>query len=452
MLLGDARTRPPGSVCGIKRMDNQTSTHFLKSPMSSATSTPPPEKGSGSGRQATKISGKAVLLGLGLTAVFVSTAYMATKMYRGDEPVEEEKVVITKAPLLSDRATSSLGSNKEFVAKVTCDRDFARGSLMDTSHVRLPRGTLTISNRHHYEMMVMFYSMSDNERMQAVGLNPMESLTVKAPVGKYKVVVLTGEDWCNMETGFNEGGVKVNLDGMMLISEDRRPTITFTSEGSAPKDFASKLSVGRLDEETVKRELAKDFRERNLSLEELEERKLERSGGRGAGQGENDQKPVRKVSGSAPSVESCSPGEKQAKQPASDVEVMKSGKLVLTPSPDGYYYMTGSVNGFPTVFSYMPSEPMVSISQSTASRAGIRACLQSSNGRAGGGANKTCVARVSSLAVGGFKLRNVDVSIQPVQNADSIIGMNALREFRIEQSGNSISIEKVPLPVVANAR
>jgi hypothetical protein len=30
--------------------------------------------------------------------------------------------------------------------------------------------------------------------------------------------------------------------------------------------------------------------------------------------------------------------------------------------------------------------------------------------------------------------------------------MNALREFRIEQSGNSISIEKVPLPVVANAR
>lgn len=421
--------------------------------MSSATSTPNPEKGSGSGRQATKISGKAVLLGLGLTAVFVSTAYMATKMYRGDEPVEEEKVVITKAPLLSDRATSSLGSNKEFVAKVTCDRDFARGSLMDTSHVRLPRGTLTISNRHHYEMMVMFYSMSDNERMQAVGLNPMESLTVKAPVGKYKVVVLTGEDWCNMETGFNEGGVKVNLDGMMLISEDRRPTITFSSEGSAPKDFASKLSVGRLDEETVKRELAKDFRERNLSLEEIEDRKLERMSSRSGGPGDSDQKPVRKVAvGATGTVENCTSGDKQAKSRAPEVESFKNGKLVLTPSPDGYYYMTGSVNGFPTVFSYMPSEQMVSISQSTAARAGIRACLQSSNGRAGGGANKTCIARVSTLAVGGFKLRNVDVSIQPVQNADSIIGMNALREFRIEQSGNSISIEKVPLPVVANAR
>jgi len=411
---------------------------------------PPPSSGQSRTPSSHKsgVSTKTIMISLGLVVVIGSTVAMAAKMYRGDEPEPEEKVVITKAPLITDKAAASLAGEKEFVAKVTCDKTFARGMLMDTSQVKVPRGSLTIANRHHYEMMVMFYTTSANERMQAVGLNPLENLVIKVPVGKYKIAVLTGEDWCNLETGFKESAVKVNLDGMLLVSEDRKPTITFTSEGSAPRDFGSKLSVGRLDEDAIKRELAKDFKERNESFEDVAERRYQQASDRLLSTTDDNKKTVRRESRQEAN---CAPASKAA-PPVPDTETFKNGQLTISPSPDGYFYLTGAVNGFPTVFSYAPSEPMVSISQSTAFRAGIKACVQASGGKSAGGGNRTCVARVSQLAVGGFKLRNVDVTIVPVPNADSVIGMNALREFKIEQAGSLIKIEKPPIPVVANAR
>lgn len=406
----------------------------------------PPSSGGG-GRL-----GKVILV-CGVGVVVVSTILMAAKMYRGEVPVEERdqepepKTVVTKAPLISEKAAASIQGEKAYVAKATCDKSFPSGMLMDTSHVRVPRGTLTIANRHHYEMMVMFYSTTQNERVQAVGLNALENLEVKVPVGKYNVVVLTGEEWCSMEAGFKERAVQVNLDGVMLVSEDRRPTITFTSEGASPKQFTSKLNVGRLDEETIKRELAKDFKERNQSFEDIAEQRLQtvsekitskagkKEGPRREGQdGAECDKPVKGVSHHYES------------------EHFKNGQLTISPSPDGYFYVAGSLNGFPTVFSYAPSDPMVTISQSTASRAGIKSCFQVNGGKSSGGGNRNCVARVSNMTLSGFRLRNVDVNILPVPHADSVIGMNALREFKVEQSGSVIKIEKIPLAVVADAK
>lgn len=399
-----------------------------------------------------------MLLILGVTGVLLGTGIMAVKMYQGEDVQEpEEEAPRTTAPLITKRAANAMTGEKSFVAKVECDHEFPKGMLMDTSQHTVPRGNMTIMNKHHYEMMVLFYTQKENERIQAVGVDPLETLAVKVPVGKYRVEVLTGEQWCNLEYGFRQNGVKVKLDGELVISGDRKPSITFTGEGATPQDFSSKLSVGRLDEETLRRELAKDYSERNRSIADVME-------GRAAGSSGDPSSSNPAGSGSRAKAEKvaardggrgagCSPHEEADSFVHVDVEVIKDGGVTLKPGPDGRFYVTGGINGFPTVFSFSPSDPMVAVSQNTAARAGIRSCMQASGGRSGGGGgNRPCIARVSELSFSGFRLRNVDVSVLPVPNADSVLGLNALKDIKIEQGGATIRLSRTPLPVIANAK
>lgn len=113
-------------------------------------------------------------------------------------------------------------------------------------------------------------------------------------------------------------------------------------------------------------------------------------------------------------------------------EVVGPGKLELKQTRDGHYLTSGSVNGTPVVFMIDTGATAVSISSEIASRAGIRNCTPLQVATANGQVN-ACIAKVPEVTFGSFKFTNVDVTIMPNMPGESLLGMNVLRNFRIEQ-------------------
>ncbi|WP_297324658.1 retropepsin-like aspartic protease [Nitrosomonas sp.] len=119
----------------------------------------------------------------------------------------------------------------------------------------------------------------------------------------------------------------------------------------------------------------------------------------------------------------------EIKQPS---EVISFGKLELQQTRDGHYFSSGTVNGSPVVFMIDTGATIVSISSEIASQAGIKKCsprlVSTANGKV-----SACAATAAEITFGSFKLTNVDVNIMPDMPGSSLLGMNVLRNFHIEQ-------------------
>lgn len=113
-------------------------------------------------------------------------------------------------------------------------------------------------------------------------------------------------------------------------------------------------------------------------------------------------------------------------------EVIGVGELELKQTRDGHYLTSGNVNGTPVVFMIDTGATAVSISSATALLAGIRNCTPLQVTTANGQVN-ACIAKAAEITFGSFKLANVDVAIMPDMPGESLLGMNVLRNFRIEQ-------------------
>lgn len=126
----------------------------------------------------------------------------------------------------------------------------------------------------------------------------------------------------------------------------------------------------------------------------------------------------------------------EVQQPA---EVIGSGKMELKQTRDGHYFSPGTVNGAPVVFMVDTGATVVSISAGIAARAGIRECAPRQVLTANGQVN-ACVATVAEVTFGSFRLTQVDVMVMPNMPGDALLGMNVLRNFRIEQAGKVMRI------------
>lgn len=126
----------------------------------------------------------------------------------------------------------------------------------------------------------------------------------------------------------------------------------------------------------------------------------------------------------------------EVQQPA---EIIGSGKMELKQTRDGHYFSSGTVNGAPVVFMVDTGATVVSISAEIAARAGIRECAPRQVLTANGQVN-ACVATVPEVTFGSFRLTQVDVMVMPNMPGDALLGMNVLRNFRIEQAGKVMRI------------
>lgn len=113
-------------------------------------------------------------------------------------------------------------------------------------------------------------------------------------------------------------------------------------------------------------------------------------------------------------------------------EVLGNGKLDLVQTKDGHYFSSGTVNGVPVVFMIDTGATVVSVSKKIASQAGIEKCAPQMTSTANGMVD-ACLAVVSEVTFGEFRLTNVKVMIMPDMSGNSLLGMNVLRNFHIEQ-------------------
>lgn len=238
---------------------------------------------------------------------------------------------------------------------------------------------LEIQNTHDHPMVVVLSDISGSRQFLATSIAADNMVQFSVPVGQYGIRVMVGSSWCNLESGFSDGA-NISVDGGIFINTGQTTLLEFYGAGLNPIQIALAHSTTK---PSVNPELIK-----------------------------------------LPS------------------EVIGDGELQLLQSQDGHYFSSGSVNGVPLVFMIDTGATIVSISTEIAARAGIKKCAPVNVSTANGIVN-ACVAKVAEVTFGNYQIVDVDVTVLPNMPGDALLGMNVLRNFRIEQMGEIMRISKL---------
>jgi len=141
-----------------------------------------------------------------------------------------------------------------------------------------------------------------------------------------------------------------------------------------------------------------------------------------------------KADGFSVSYESTRPMEIETPKPTTGSNVLR-----LSQTADGHYFTGGSVNGFPVVFMVDTGATNVAISSNAVARAGINRCAAKVYSTANGSV-QGCSTTVKEITFGSFRLLDVEVAIMPNMQGEALLGMNALRRFRLEQSDGVLTL------------
>ena len=114
--------------------------------------------------------------------------------------------------------------------------------------------------------------------------------------------------------------------------------------------------------------------------------------------------------------------------------------LVIGQSRQGHYFVDGSVNDQPLNFVIDTGASVVTLPQGVANSAGLR-CEHQTSMRTGNGTVSVCKTTIQKLKFGTFTLKDVVAIIAP--NLDQpLLGMNVLKQFRIEQDSDEMRLSK----------
>lgn len=105
----------------------------------------------------------------------------------------------------------------------------------------------------------------------------------------------------------------------------------------------------------------------------------------------------------------------------------------------GHFEVEGSVNHVPVNFLIDTGATLTSISTKIAQKAGVRDCEPSQTYTANGFID-TCIGTVRELTVGQFRLKNVKVSYSKEIGNTSLLGMNVIEQFYLEQQGDMMRL------------
>ncbi|OYY93999.1 MAG: hypothetical protein B7Y41_08665 [Hydrogenophilales bacterium 28-61-23] len=130
------------------------------------------------------------------------------------------------------------------------------------------------------------------------------------------------------------------------------------------------------------------------------------------------------------------------RQEAPPTQVVGSGQIELGRARDGHFHIDGAIQGVPVRFLIDTGASTVSISQELARRIGLD-CEMQSTFRTANGAVQGCIGRVARLEFGPFGIDNAAVAILPNLTSDALLGMNALRQVRMEQEANRLRLSVV---------
>jgi clan AA aspartic protease (TIGR02281 family) len=130
------------------------------------------------------------------------------------------------------------------------------------------------------------------------------------------------------------------------------------------------------------------------------------------------------------------------RQEAPPAQVVGSGGIELSRARDGHFHIDGAIQGAPVRFLIDTGASTVSISRQLADRIGLScdglqhaATFSTANGTVQG-----CISRVANLEFGPFRISHATVAILPNLASDALLGMNALREVRMEQAADKMRL------------
>lgn len=235
---------------------------------------------------------------------------------------------------------------------------------------------LKILNTHDHPMVVVLSDISGSQQLLATSIAADKTVQFSVPVGQYDIRVFVGSNWCNLESGFSDG-VNISVDGGIMIKAGQTSILEFYGTGLNPVQIALAYSTSR------------------------------------------------------------PPANPEQIKPPS--EVIGVGELKLLQSRDGHYFSSGRINGVPLVFMIDTGATTVSISADIAARAGIKNCVPVNVSTANGIVD-ACVATVAEVTFGNYQITDVDVTVLPNLPGNALLGMNVLRNFRIEQVGDVMRI------------
>jgi len=139
-------------------------------------------------------------------------------------------------------------------------------------------------------------------------------------------------------------------------------------------------------------------------------------------------------------IESVSSWKAKASTPPPDIEPLSAsnGTLVINSRESGHYLLDATINEKPLTFVIDTGASIVSLPRPIAFLARI-SCKDQISLKTANGTTSGCTAVISKLKFGPFLMENVSATIVP--NLDQpLLGMNVLKEFKIEQDGGEMRI------------
>ena len=290
-------------------------------------------------------------------------------------------VVFNHYNSFADNSNLSSEAEAGIISLARCQSLPAHGSayVMEPSFMKrtdVLYSGLEILNTHDYPMVVVLSDMSGSLQFLATSVAINKTVQFSVPVGQYSIQILIGSNWCNLESGFSDG-VHISVDGGITIETGQTTLLEFYGMGLNPVQIALAYSTF------------------------------------------------------------SPPANPTPKIPPS--EVIGEGELELLQSYDGHYFSSGTVNGVPVVFMIDTGATTVSVSSEIAALAGIKKCAPIKVSTANGIVN-ACIGTVAEVTFGNYQITDVDVTVLPNMPGDALLGMNVLRNFRIEQVGEIMRI------------
>lgn len=129
------------------------------------------------------------------------------------------------------------------------------------------------------------------------------------------------------------------------------------------------------------------------------------------------------------------------RQEAPPIQVVGPNHVELTRARDGHFHIEGAIQGTKVRFLIDTGASTVSIPRELAARIGL-GCDLPSTFRTANGLVQGCTSRVAELDFGPFRAENLAVAILPNLASDALLGMNALRQVRMEQTADRLRLSR----------
>jgi len=127
------------------------------------------------------------------------------------------------------------------------------------------------------------------------------------------------------------------------------------------------------------------------------------------------------------------------RQEAPPAQVVGSSSVEIARARDGHFHIDGAIQGLPVRFLIDTGASTVSISQALADRIGL-GCDVTATFRTANGAVQGCSSRAADLEFGPFRISDAAVAILPNLASEALLGMNALRQVRMEQEADRLRL------------